>query len=75
MTESKVVDIATLSSPHHIDMNPSDAGNYDRVIVMQMIREIAQTVPLLTSTNTNAFASTNTKRISNTGATIDNNSG
>lgn len=46
VTDSKVVDIATLSSPHHIDINPSDAGNYDRVITMQMIREIAQTVPL-----------------------------
>lgn len=46
VTDSKVVDIATLSSPHHIDINPSDAGNYDRVIVMQMIREIAQTVSL-----------------------------
>ncbi|KAK7202309.1 ATPase [Novymonas esmeraldas] len=51
VSDSKVVDIATLSSPHHIDINPSDAGNYDRVIVMQMIREIAQTVPLHTSTS------------------------
>jgi replication factor C subunit 3/5 len=49
VSDSKVVDIATLSSPHHIDINPSDAGNYDRVIVMQMIREIAQTVPLHTT--------------------------
>lgn len=51
VSDSKVVDIATLSSPHHIDINPSDAGNYDRVIVMQMIREIAQTVPLHTTAN------------------------
>ncbi|EKF30062.1 replication factor C, subunit 5, putative [Trypanosoma cruzi marinkellei] len=51
VTDSKVVDIATLSSPHHIDINPSDAGNYDRVIVMQMIREIAQTVSLQSSTS------------------------
>ncbi|KAG5464527.1 hypothetical protein LSCM1_00717 [Leishmania martiniquensis] len=51
VSDSKVVDIATLSSPHHIDMNPSDAGNYDRSIVMQMIREIAQTVPLHTTAN------------------------
>lgn len=49
VTDSKVVDIATLSSPNHMDLNPSDAGNYDRVIVMQMIREIAQTVPLQTA--------------------------
>lgn len=50
VTDSKVIDIATLNSPHHIDMNPSDAGNYDRVIVMQMIREIAQTVPMQCNT-------------------------
>lgn len=54
VSDSKVVDIATLSSPHHIDINPSDAGNYDRVIVMQMIREIAQTVPLHTTTASSA---------------------
>lgn len=46
VTDSKVVDMAMLSSANHIDLNPSDAGNYDRVIVMQMIKEIAQTVPL-----------------------------
>ncbi|KAG8346755.1 putative DNA polymerase III delta subunit [Trypanosoma vivax] len=51
VSDSKVVDIATLSSPHHIDINPSDAGNYDRVVVMQMIRETAQTVPLHTTTS------------------------
>ncbi|AIO02818.1 replication factor C, subunit 5, putative [Leishmania panamensis] len=51
VSDSKVVDIATLSSPHHIDINPSDAGYYDRSIVMQMIREIAQTVPLHTTVN------------------------
>jgi replication factor C subunit 3/5 len=45
-TESKTVEITTISSPHHIDINPSDAGNYDRVVVMQMIREIAQTAPV-----------------------------
>ena len=51
VTESKAIEVTTLSSPHHIDINPSDAGNYDRVIVMQMIREIASTVPLVTNSN------------------------
>lgn len=46
VSDSKTVDMALLSSPHHIDLNPSDAGNYDRVVVMQLIKEIAQTVPL-----------------------------
>jgi replication factor C subunit 3/5 len=47
VTDSKTVEIATLSSPHHIEINPSDAGpTYDRVIVMNTIREIASTVPM-----------------------------
>ena len=38
VTDSKTVEIATLSSPHHIEINPSDAGpTYDRVIVMNTI--------------------------------------
>lgn len=47
VSDSKVVDMPLLTSPHHLDINPSDAGYYDRVIVMQMIKEIAQTAPLL----------------------------
>lgn len=46
VSDSKVVDMALLSSPHHIDLNPSDAGNYDRIIVMQMIKEMAQMAPI-----------------------------
>lgn len=49
VTESKTIDFTTLSSPYHIDMNPSDAGNYDRVVVMELIREIAQTAPMMTA--------------------------
>ena len=48
VNDHKSLDIATLSSPHHIDINPSDAGpTYDRVVVMQTIREIAETAPLV----------------------------
>jgi replication factor C subunit 3/5 len=49
VTDSKTIDFTTLSSPYHIDMNPSDAGNYDRVVVMELIREIAQTAPMVSS--------------------------
>lgn len=47
VSDSKVVDMSLLTSPHHLDINASDAGYYDRVIVMEMIKEIAQTAPLL----------------------------
>lgn len=55
VTESKTIEIASLSSPHHIDINPSDAGpTYDRVVIMQTIREIASTAPLLTGKKANS---------------------
>lgn len=46
VADSKSIEMTTLSSPFHIDINPSDAGNYDRVVIMQMIKEIAQSVPV-----------------------------
>jgi replication factor C subunit 3/5 len=49
VTDAKTIEMTSLSSQHHIDINPSDAGSYDRVIVMQMIREIAQTALLNTT--------------------------
>jgi replication factor C subunit 3/5 len=46
-TESKTIEVALLSSPYHTDINPADAGpTYDRIVVMQVIRELANTVPL-----------------------------
>lgn len=32
-SSSVTVDYTTVSSSHHIEMNPSDVGVYDRVIV------------------------------------------
>lgn len=33
----------TLASNYHIQVNPSDAGIYDRVVVMELIKNAAQT--------------------------------
>jgi len=41
------VELTLLSSPHHIELNPSDAGNRDREVVQEIIKEIAQTAPVL----------------------------
>ena len=49
VTDAKTIEMTSLSSAHHIDINPSDAGSYDRVIIMQMIREIAQTALMNTT--------------------------
>ncbi|KAH9247019.1 hypothetical protein BASA81_015357 [Batrachochytrium salamandrivorans] len=40
-TASKQVEITTLSSNFHIEINPSDVGNYDRVVVSEVIKEMA----------------------------------
>jgi len=43
---NKSVDITTLSSNYHIEINPSDAGFQDRVVVQDVIKSIAQSPPL-----------------------------
>lgn len=41
--KTKTIEISTLSSNWHIEMNPSDVGNNDRHVVQEVIKEIAQT--------------------------------
>ena len=38
----KTVEITTMASSYHIEMNPGDAGNNDRFVVQEIIKEIAQ---------------------------------
>jgi replication factor C subunit 3/5 len=40
------IELTTLSSAHHIELNPSDAGNNDRFVVQEVIKEIASNQPL-----------------------------
>lgn len=47
---SRNIEITTLGSNYHIEMNPSDAGIYDRVVVQDIIKEIASSA-VLTSKN------------------------
>ncbi|XP_046743005.1 replication factor C subunit 3 isoform X1 [Diprion similis] len=39
----KKLEIMTISSNYHIEVNPSDVGMYDRVVVMDLIKTVAQT--------------------------------
>lgn len=43
----KAIELTTLGSSHHIEMNPSDAGNNDRYVVQEVIKEIAQYHPVV----------------------------
>jgi replication factor C subunit 3/5 len=47
--------LTVVSSPHHIVLNPSEVGYYDRWVVSQMIKEIAQSVPLTSNTDDKKF--------------------
>lgn len=37
------MDILTISSNYHTEINPSDAGIHDRIVVMELIKATAQT--------------------------------
>ena len=38
---NRIVEITTLGSNYHIECNPSDAGNQDRFVIQEVIKEIA----------------------------------
>lgn len=39
----KKLDIVTVASNYHMEVNPSDVGIYDRVVVQEMIKTVAST--------------------------------
>ncbi|CAN8006026.1 unnamed protein product [Ixodes hexagonus] len=42
----KKVDIVTVASNYHIEVNPSDVGIYDRVVVQELLKTVAQSQQL-----------------------------
>ncbi|KAK6641257.1 Subunit of heteropentameric Replication factor C (RF-C) [Polyplax serrata] len=50
---NKKVDIVTLSSSYHIEVNPSDVGIYDRVVITELIKKSASTYQLNSSKQKN----------------------
>lgn len=42
----KKLEIGTMSSNYHVEVTPSDVGIYDRVVVVQLIKTVAQTQQL-----------------------------
>lgn len=47
---SKTVDVTTVGSNYHVELNPSDAGLSDRLIVQEVIKDMAQTQTIDPST-------------------------
>jgi len=52
---SKTIEISIVSSTHHVEMNPSDVEFQDRVVVQEIIKEIAQSVPLDSASSHKSF--------------------
>eukprot|EP00659_Diplonema_papillatum_P020797 gene20797-32049_t len=55
VTESKEIEVGVLVSQFHIEVNPSDAGIYDRQVVMILVKEIAETISLSDTGGKRAF--------------------
>ena len=55
VTEAKEIEVGVLVSQYHIEVNPSDAGIYDRQVVMTLLKEIAESVPLTDASGKRAF--------------------
>jgi len=45
-TRTIELELTTLSSTHHVELNPSDAGFQDRYIVQEIIKEMARNRPI-----------------------------
>ncbi|EGT47990.1 hypothetical protein CAEBREN_22178 [Caenorhabditis brenneri] len=46
---NRKLEIQTVSSNYHVEMTPSDVGIYDRVVVQDIVKEMAQTSQIETS--------------------------
>ena len=67
---SKTIEITTLGSNYHIEMNPCDAGIYDRVVVQDIIKEIASS-HVLTTTKSSFGQKENKNKNTNTDNTAE----
>jgi replication factor C subunit 3/5 len=47
----KSVDIHMITSPHHVELSPGDAGNNDRFVIQDVLKEMASTKNIRSVTN------------------------
>jgi len=45
-TSKKSIEVTAVASGYHVEINPVDAGIYDRIVVQEVVKEIAQCAPL-----------------------------
>merc|ERR1711865_1199863 len=51
----KKIEILTVSSNYHCEINPSDVGNQDRTVVMTLIKEIAESYAITLARSSSPF--------------------
>ena len=51
----KKLDIVTIASNYHIEVNPSDAGFHDRVVIQELIKTTASAQQITTTSNDKEF--------------------
>ena len=56
----KVIDLSMLGSAHHLELNPADVGMYDRLVVQEIIKEIAQSTNVASAAGAGAGAGAET---------------
>ena len=62
---NKTLEIATVASTHHIEINPSDVGVQDRLVVQEVIKEMASMpLPNVDAANYRPFKGTVFQRAS-----------
>ena len=42
-SSNRKLEFNIVSSVYHLEITPSDVGNYDRVVIQELLKEIAQT--------------------------------
>lgn len=53
--KSDTIDATVIVSSHHIELSPADSGNQDRIIVQEVIKNIAENQHMDTGTNSRPF--------------------
>ena len=51
----KKIEIVTIASNYHIEVNPSDVGIYDRVVIQELIKNCASAQQIATVNNDKEF--------------------
>lgn len=64
---SKQVEVTTVTSAHHVEVNPSESGINDRLVVQELIKDIASSAPIDVS-GAGSSSATDTGPSSSTGA-------